>query len=109
MTEEQEDAKNWRMLQQRNQIKGKLARLEDEMKRFAESWKTMERFFSSPSGRSFKVDEKNIHVFNDRGDLGRVPLTHFNQEKIEDLIADFETSSEELQEANKRLKALGVD
>lgn len=109
MTEEQEDAKNWRMLQQRKRIRERLARLEDEMKRFAESWKTMERFFSSPSGRSFKVEEKNIHVFNDRGDLGRVPLAHFNAEKIEDLIVDFETSNEELREADRRLKALGVD
>jgi hypothetical protein len=110
VTDEQEEAKNWRMLKHRKQIRERLARLEDEMKQFAASWTVLGRTGSDPSGRSFKFDEEEIFVVNDRGQpIGRLPWRHFERAKIEDLLADLQNSNEELESTHKSLKALGVD
>lgn len=110
MTQEQEEARNWRMLKQRNWIRERVARLEDELKKFAVSWATMGRLASSPHGRVFKFDEEEIFVVNEMGQpIERLPWLHFNKEKIEDLLADLQTSNDELNYANERLRALGVE
>jgi hypothetical protein len=110
VTEEQEEAKNWRMLKQRQQIRERVARLEDEMKQFAASWTALGRVGTNPNGRLFKVDDEEIFVVNDRGQpIERLPWRHFDKAKIEDLLADLQNTNDELDSTNKRLKALGVD
>ena len=110
VTEEQEEAKNWRMLKQRKAIRERLARLEDELKQFAASWTKMGRLAESPSGRAFKFDEEEIFAVNDRGQpLERIPWRHFDKSRIEDLLADLQSSKDELESADRNVKALGID
>lgn len=110
MTEEEEEAKNWRMLKQRNAIKGKLARLDDEMKQFSASWVKLGRLAGSPDGFVFKFDEEEIFVVNGRGQpLERLPWRHFERARIEDLLADLQSSREELEAADRNVKSLGIE
>lgn len=110
VTQDQEEAKNWRMLKQRNQIREKVARLEDELKRLAGSWEAMARVCASPSSRVFKFDEEIFAVLNSHdGEIAKVSRRHFDQEKIEDLFADLENSKDELRAANESLRNLGVE
>jgi hypothetical protein len=110
VTEEEEEAKNWRMLKQRNAIKGKLARLDDEMKRFSASWIKLGRLAGSPDGCVFKFDEEEIFVANGRGQpLERLPWRHFERGRIEDLLADLQSSKEELEAADRNVKSLGIE
>ncbi len=110
MTEEQEEAKNWRMLKNRKAIRERLTRLEDEMKKFAASWTKLGRLADNPDSRVFKFDDEEIFVVNDRGQpLERLPWCHFDKARIEDLLADLQSSKDELETANRNMRALGVD
>ena len=109
MTEE-EEAKNWRMLKQRNAIKGKLARLDDEMKQFSASWINLGRLAGSPDGCVFKFDDEEIFVVNGRGQpLERLPWRHFERGRIEDLLVDLQSSRDEFEAADGNVKALGIE
>ena len=110
MTDEQEEAKNWRMLKNRKIFREKLARLEDEMKQFAASWTKLGRAADSPRSRVFKFDEEEVFVINDRGQpLERLPWRHFDKARIEDLLVDLQASKDDLAMAEESVKALGVD
>jgi hypothetical protein len=108
VTQEQEEAKNWRMLKQRKAIREKVARLEDEMKQFAASWTMLGRL--AASGQIFKFDEEEIFVVNERGQpIERIPWRHFDKGRVEDLFSDLQSSKDELETADRNIKALGVD
>ena len=110
VTDEQEQAKNWRMLQQRNRIRERVARLEDEMKQFAKSWNILGRLGADPKSRTFNFDEDEIFVINERGQpIERLPWRHFDKARIEDLLSDLQTCNDELRSTNENLKVLGVD
>jgi hypothetical protein len=110
MTDEQEEAKNWRMLKNRKVFKQKLARLEDELKQFAASWVKLGRLADSPRGRVFKFDEEEIWAINERGQpIERLPWRHFDKARIEDLLVDLETSKDYLAMAEESVKDLDID
>jgi hypothetical protein len=110
VTEEEEEAKNWRMLKQRNAIKGKLARLDDEMKQFSASWIKLGRLAGSPDGCVFKFDEEEIFVVNGRGQpLERLPWRHFERGRIADLLTDLQSSRDEFEAADRNVKSLGIE
>jgi hypothetical protein len=110
VTDEQEEAKNWRMVHNRKVFRGNLARLEDEMKQFAASWVKLGRAADSPRSRVFEFDEEEIWVTNDRGQpIERLPWRHFDKARIEDLLVDLKTAKGDLAMAEENVKALGID
>ncbi len=110
MTEEQEEAKNWRMVKDRKILREKLARLENEVKQFSTSWTKLGRASDHPRSCTFDFDEDEIWVSNDRGQpIERLPWRHFDKERIEDLLVDLKEVKGQLAKAEESVKALGVD
>lgn len=110
MTQEQDDAKNWRILKQRNLARERLTRLESEFREFVASWRKISVDCADLNGRTFRFDEEKLTVFNSRDEcLAVVPWLHFTREKIEDLVADIQTYKDELEAANADLRKLGVE
>lgn len=112
VTDEQEEAKNWRMLKQRDALRATATRLENELKQFAASWAEMGRLCSRSQDWTFEIDDKGIAVFNQhktRDQIGYAPSLHFDWERIKLLIGNLQQSEEELVIANQELRALGIE
>ena len=108
-TDEQLKAKNWDMLQEAKALRGRVAALENEWSKFAESWGILAR---SKSGFTIRFDEKNVTVLNPSQKLcvvDTVPQAHFDIEAMKRLRCEMDEVSERLAMLNRQLRDLGVN
>ena len=112
MTEEHLDAKKWRMFEDGKALKQRLNALEDELKKFAESWAAMGRIFSLPHSQGFLISEKGVEIISPTRPLKQseaIPWGHLDAEAIKLLLGDFQHTREEFEQKNKLLKPYDID
>lgn len=119
VSEQEEEAKNWQMLQQGKKLEAKLARLENELQRFSISWTILGQK-SSDRSFSYRIGDEDIEVL--RTDIFQtkdeenpkyklecsVSSKHFELENIRALLIDLTETKKELASIKTQLRRLGV-
>src|SRR5271157_2612435 len=106
VTEQEESAKNWEMLQRSKSLEAKLVRLHDELRQFSLSWtilgsKASDQSFSYQiSGEDIEVLRVDMQQTLDDGDPKykqdcSVQAKHFELANIRTLLTDLTERSEE--------------
>lgn len=120
VTEQEEAAKNWAIIQRCKKLQGDEVRLIDELRSFSLDW----RLLGDKTGNrdfSYRVKEGNIEVLRvdmrqstDSGDLrfvvdSSVAVKHFDLPAITALLTDLSETKKELALVKSQLHKLGVN
>jgi hypothetical protein len=120
VTEQEEAAKNWEMLQAGKALAAKVARLQDELRQFSLDWTLLGR--ESAEGKySYRLNGENIDIL--RVDVYRtkdatdpqfsvqssVRAKHFDLAVITTLLTELSDAKRDLALAREQLRKLGVD
>jgi hypothetical protein len=120
VTDQEEAAKNWEMLQNGKALIAKVARLQDELRRFSLDWSLLGKL-AADSSFSYRVDGERIEilcvdVFKTRDDSSpqfreesSVLAKHFDLPAITALLTELTGTKRELALAKSELRKLGVD
>jgi sugar-specific transcriptional regulator TrmB len=109
LTDEQLKAKKWDMQEEAKELKSRLASLEHELSKFTSSWTQAGK--TCTSSWSYQIGEKALEVVNpsQKCTILTVPWVHFDAETIKRLLADIQTTKDAIVEANRGLRALGIN
>lgn len=114
MSEEQQKAKNWDILQQYNDEKARLTRDENELEGLVADWDRFAREFRDKDKR-FKFGSDEITVYRRRlvgetkpQQLCVLPTRALDADKLRTLYADLSEARKRVADLGKQLRALGV-
>jgi hypothetical protein len=108
VTDEQLKAKKWNMQEEAKALKGRVASLENELRKFAASWREVERFCASPDGWTFRLDDEKLIVVNSRNqNIASAPWLHFDAARLKTLIGDLQQTKEALEIADEEMRRIG--
>jgi hypothetical protein len=119
VTEQEEKAKNWEMLQRSKSLEAKLVRLHDELHQFSLSWTLLGNKASDRAliyqigGDDIEALKVDIHQTRDLSDPKykvdlSVPAKHFELANIQTLLTDLTVTKKELSRLKSELQKLGV-
>ena len=111
VTQDELDAKTGQMVRKAKGLRERLAKLDDELREFSQSWNELSRTCAGTNSRAFRINETELTVLNTSRamePIATVPWRHFEAEAIKRLVGDIQQTSEELSEAERGLRALGI-
>jgi hypothetical protein len=119
VTEQEEYAKNWEMLQRSKKLEADVVRLQDELRAYSLDWsllgnKSSERDFSyRVNGENIEVLRIDVRETTDQGNPqfkvdSSVSVKHFDLMNIKKLLDDLTESKKELALVKSQLHKLGV-
>lgn len=121
VTEKDEAAKNWEMVERVKSLTATVARLEDELHGFSLDWSLLAKnTLISSRNVYYRIEGENIEILSvdayqtrDQNEPkfkvdNSVKIKHFDSEKIKALLTDLSESRKELESAKAQLGKLGV-
>jgi hypothetical protein len=121
VTEQEEAAKIGEMVKRRRALRDSVTALEDELEKYAGSWRLLARLTEHVPPYDYRVESGKIEVLKlsmrmnpDQGNpeydvQTDVPSTHFDIDLIKRLVTNLAESRASLASVQRKLKVLGVD
>lgn len=118
VSEEAEQAAKWKIVENYNRAKAKLAVLEGELKEASADLSEMGRNTSRDyllGSNTFLFSDKQVRIVNENAPSGRsaniteISLKYFNADLLVNLLKDFQNTRTEVKELKASLKAAGLE
>jgi len=111
MSTDAEAAAKWRMVEEYNQKKARLAALENEMRQLGETWSGMARVLKEPDAFGVEKMGQQILAYNRQSKVKIADLTpaQANWDTVVRLLSDYQQTKAEKERLAGNLKSAGVD
>jgi septation ring formation regulator EzrA len=111
VSEQEEMAAKWQMVEDYKKITARLVTLQEEMKRVAQEWIELGRVLQSPNGILFDIQKQQITATNklSNAKVADVRSSRVNWESLTKLVSDYQESLKRKDELGSRLKELGAN
>jgi hypothetical protein len=109
VTEDEERARKYQQIEEAQRLKDHLNVLEKELEKFVKSWMALGH--EASRGWMFQIDENGLKMLNpsqDMYEVANVPWEHLDSGKVKHLFGDIQQTRDELAEAKKGLRSLGI-